>query len=52
VPGYRLWWLERANTIGRLREVGVPVEPWRGAGSLDLMLRHVYRIAASSRVLS
>jgi hypothetical protein len=51
VAGRRLWRLERANTIGRLRGVGVPVEPWLGAGSLDLMLRHVYRLAASSRVL-
>jgi uncharacterized protein (DUF58 family) len=50
--GVRLWHLERANTIGRLRGVGVPVEPWRGAGSLDLMLRHVYRLAAGSRVLA
>jgi hypothetical protein len=30
----------------------VPVEPWRGAGSLDLMLRHVYRLAAGSRVMA
>lgn len=52
VAGRRLWRLERANTIGRLRGVGVPVEPWRGAGSLDLMLRHVYRLAATSRVLA
>lgn len=51
VAGRRLWRLERANTIGRLRGVGVPVEPWRGAGSLDLMLRHVYRLA-SSRILA
>jgi uncharacterized protein (DUF58 family) len=36
----------------RLRGVGVPVEPWRGAGSLDLMLRHVYRLAAGGRVLA
>jgi uncharacterized protein (DUF58 family) len=50
--GQRLWWLERATTVGRLRGVGVPVEPWRGAGSLDVMLRHVYRMAASSRVLT
>jgi uncharacterized protein (DUF58 family) len=50
--GVRLWHLERANTIGRLRGVGVPVEPWRGPGSLDLMLRHVYRLAAGSRVLA
>lgn len=49
--GFRLWHLERANTIGRLRGVGVPVEPWRGAGSLDLMLRHVYRLAAGARVV-
>lgn len=48
----RLWWLERTNTIGRLRDVGVPVEPWRGAGSLDAMLHHVYRLAATSRVLA
>lgn len=48
--GLRLWRLERANTIGRLRGVGVPVEPWRGTGSLDLMLRHVYRLAASHRM--
>lgn len=50
--GFRLWQLERANTIGRLRGVGVPVEPWRGPGSLDLMLRHVYRLAAGGRVLA
>jgi uncharacterized protein (DUF58 family) len=50
--GRRLWWLERENTVGRLRGVGVPVEPWRGAGSLDAMLRHVYRLASSSRVLA
>jgi uncharacterized protein (DUF58 family) len=48
----RLWRLERDNIIGRLRGVGVPVEPWRGAGSLDLMLRHVYRLSAGSRVLA
>jgi uncharacterized protein (DUF58 family) len=47
----RLWQLERANTIGRLRSVGVAVEPWRGPGSLDLMLRHVHRLATSSRLV-
>lgn len=47
----RLWRLERTNTVGRLREVGVPVEPWQGPGSLDVMLRHVYRLATTSRVL-
>lgn len=47
----RLWRLERENLIGRLREVGVPVERWQGTGSLDVMLRHVYRLATTSRVL-
>lgn len=49
-PGSRLWLLERANTIGRLRAVGVPVEPWQGPGTLDLMLRHVSRLAAAGAV--
>lgn len=51
-PASRLWQLERANTIERLRAVGVPVEPWQGAGSLDLMLRHVSRLAATSRAVA
>lgn len=51
-PAVRLWQLERANTIGRLRDAGVPVAAWRGAGSLDAMLRHVSRLAATSRVLA
>ncbi|SNS02132.1 Uncharacterized conserved protein, DUF58 family, contains vWF domain [Streptosporangium subroseum] len=45
----RLWRLERENTIGRLREVGVPVEVWRGSGSLDAVLRDVARIVAVPR---
>ncbi|MEU9836356.1 DUF58 domain-containing protein [Streptosporangium sp. NPDC048047] len=45
----RLWRLERENTVGRLREAGVPVEAWRGAGSLDAVLRDVARIAAARR---
>ncbi|QSB13075.1 DUF58 domain-containing protein [Natronosporangium hydrolyticum] len=48
----RLWQVERANTIGRLRAAGVPVEPWQGAGSLDLMLRHVARLATTARVMA
>ncbi len=43
----RLWLIERANLIGQLREVGVPVVPWGGAGSLDEVLRGVARIAVS-----
>ncbi|MER5420422.1 DUF58 domain-containing protein [Streptosporangium roseum] len=45
----RLWRLERENTIGRLREAGVPVEAWRGSGSLDAILRDAARIAAVPR---
>jgi uncharacterized protein (DUF58 family) len=50
--GEQLWRLERANLMGRLRDIGVPVEAWRGPGSLDLMLRHVHRLATSSRVVA
>jgi uncharacterized protein (DUF58 family) len=46
----RLWALERRNTIGQLREHGVPVVPWAGAGSLDQVLRDVARLAAGPRV--
>ena len=35
----RLWRLERTNTLGQLREHGVPVVAWAGAGSLDQVLR-------------
>lgn len=41
----RLWRIERDNVIGRLREAGVPVEVWRGAGSLDAILRDAARVA-------
>lgn len=47
---YRLWRLERENTIGALREHGVPVVAWVGAGSLDRVLRDVARAAAAPRV--
>jgi uncharacterized protein (DUF58 family) len=46
----RLWWLERENVIGQLREVGVPVVQWAGTGSLDQVLRDVTRLAAAPRV--
>lgn len=46
---YRLWRLERENVIGQLREHGVPVVPWGGAGSLDLVLRDVARLASAPR---
>jgi uncharacterized protein (DUF58 family) len=43
----RLWRLERANTIGLLREHGVPVVSWGGAGSLDEVLLQISRMAAA-----
>ncbi|GGN27634.1 uncharacterized protein (DUF58 family) [Actinoplanes campanulatus] len=45
----RLWRLERENVLGRLREHGVPVVAWAGAGSLDLVLRDVARLASVPR---
>jgi uncharacterized protein (DUF58 family) len=48
---YRLWSLERAVGIGRLGELGVPVVPWRGSGSLDQVLRDVSRAARAPRLL-
>jgi uncharacterized protein (DUF58 family) len=48
----RLWRLERDNAVARLRASGVPVEAWQGSGSLDRMLRHVARVATTSRVLA
>jgi hypothetical protein len=45
----RLWKLERDNTIGQLREHGVPVVAWAGAGSLDEVLRGVSRMAGGAR---
>jgi uncharacterized protein (DUF58 family) len=46
---YRLWRLERQNTIGALREHGVPVVAWAGAGSLDQVLRDISRTAAAPK---
>jgi hypothetical protein len=45
-----MWRLERDNTIGALREAGVPVAEWAGAGSLDQVLRDMTRLAAAPRV--
>lgn len=41
---YRLWRLERENTAGALREHGVPVVTWAGAGTLDQVLRTISRL--------
>jgi uncharacterized protein (DUF58 family) len=45
----RLWRIERDNVLGRLREHGVPVVVWAGAGSLDQVLRDVARMASAPR---
>jgi len=47
----RFWRLERDNTIGQLREHGVPVVAWAGAGSLDLVLRDVARLASAPKAV-
>ena len=49
--GARLWRLDRANTIAQLREHGVPVVTWAGAGSLDEVLRQVSRMASSPKAV-
>jgi uncharacterized protein (DUF58 family) len=46
----RIWTLERANLVGQLREHGVPVVAWGGAGSLDVVLRDVSHLATVPRV--
>jgi uncharacterized protein (DUF58 family) len=48
---HRLWRMERDNTIGQLREHGVPVVTWAGAGSLDLVLRDVARLASGPKAV-
>ncbi|RKN43400.1 DUF58 domain-containing protein [Micromonospora endolithica] len=47
---YRLWRLDRDTMIDQLREHGVPVVRWAGAGSLDQVLRDVARLALAPRV--
>jgi uncharacterized protein (DUF58 family) len=48
---HRLWCLDRDNTIGQLREHGVPVVAWAGTGSLDQVLRDVARMAAAPKAV-
>jgi uncharacterized protein (DUF58 family) len=47
---FRLWRLRRDVDLDRLGELGVPVVPWRGAGSLDAVLRDAGRAARAARV--
>jgi uncharacterized protein (DUF58 family) len=48
---YRVWHIERSADIGRLGELGIPVVPWRGAGSLDEVLRDLSRAAMAPKAL-
>jgi len=40
---WRIRLLERQRELRRVQDVGVPVVPWRGPGSLDLVLRELTR---------
>ena len=44
------WKLIEENTIGALREIGVPVTAWIGAGSLDQVLRDMTIMATAPRI--
>lgn len=48
---WRIRRLERELEVSRLQHLGIPVVPWRGPGSLDLVLRQLARRAAP-RVVS
>ena len=48
-PDARVTWrigvLERERRLRHVREAGIPIVPWHGPGSLDLVLRALYRRA-------
>ncbi|AKU19083.1 hypothetical protein VV02_18505 [Luteipulveratus mongoliensis] len=48
---WRIRRLERELEVARLQERGVPVVPWRGPGSLDLVLRQISRRPAHRSVV-
>ena len=49
---WRLRLLDREREARRCSEAGVPIIPWRGAGSLDTVLRGVTRRARAPRMVS
>jgi uncharacterized protein (DUF58 family) len=49
---WRLRLLERAREMARAREAGVPIVPWAGPGTLDLVLRDLGRRSRAPRVVS
>ncbi|WP_406831448.1 DUF58 domain-containing protein [Pedococcus sp. KACC 23699] len=49
---WRLRLLERSREMARARESGVPIVPWAGPGTLDLVLRDLGRRSRAPRVVS
>lgn len=48
---WRLRLLERTVQLHRVRELGIPVLPWTGPGSLDEVLRQLHRRARAPRLV-
>jgi uncharacterized protein (DUF58 family) len=49
---WRIRLLERDRELRRIQQVGVPVVPWRGPGSLDQVLRDLHRRSSAPRLVS
>lgn len=49
---WRIRLLERSREVARARDAGVPVVPWAGPGTLDLVLRDLGRRSRAPRVVS
>jgi uncharacterized protein (DUF58 family) len=49
---WRLRLLERNREMTRARQAGVPIVPWAGPGTLDLVLRDLGRRSRAPRVVS
>ncbi|WP_082590881.1 DUF58 domain-containing protein [Phycicoccus sp. Soil748] len=49
---WRIRLLERSREMARAREAGVPIVPWAGPGTLDLVLRDLGRRSRAPRVVS
>jgi hypothetical protein len=49
---WRLRLLERQHEMLRARTAGVPIVPWAGPGTLDLVLRDLGRRSRAPRVMS
>ena len=49
---WRLRLLERHHEMTRARDAGVPIVPWAGPGTLDLVLRDLGRRSRAPRVVS